>query len=390
MANADLPDVIALGAWLKNAACRLTGGAAKMSDVHGDLSDPAACLALENSVSAWLRGLRRPVVAIAHDLHPDFFSTRLALRLAAELGVPAISVQHHHAHIAAVMAEHDLHEPVVGLALDGVGLGTDGQAWGGELLSVGEGGFERLGHLGLLGLPGGDVAAREPWRMAASALHALGRGDEIEGRFGAAVGPVAAKGVRQMLQKRLQCPPTSSTGRWFDAAAGALGLSVRQTAEADAAIVLERCAARWLASGREPAGVDVAQVDEAGVLDLRPLLARLLDTPAAAVDEAAAWFHAALAAALADWAAAAAERCGARTVCLGGGCFYNAVLTERVTRHLQARGLRVLRPLRHSCGDAGLALGQAWVAAHGLRAAGRIVVAAPAPANVLNESLSCA
>lgn len=388
MANADLPDVIALGAWLKNAACRLTGGAARMSDVHGDLSDPAACLALENSVSAWMSDMRRPVVAIAHDLHPDFFSTRLALRLSAELGVPAIGVQHHHAHIAAVIAEHDLHEPVVGLALDGVGLGTDGLAWGGELLNVGEGGFERLGHLGLLGLPGGDAAAREPWRMAASALHALGRGGEIEDRFGAAVGPAAAKGVRQMLQQRLQCAPTSSAGRWFDAAAGALGLSVRQAAEADAAMALERCAARWLAAGREPAGIDVVQVDEAGVLDLRPLLARLFDTPVAAIDEAAAWFHAALAAALAPWAAAAAERCGASTVCLGGGCFFNAVLTERVTRHLHARGLRVLRPLRYSCGDAGLALGQAWVAAHRLRSAGSAVLTLPA--TVFNESLSCA
>jgi hydrogenase maturation protein HypF len=300
--------------------------------------------------------------------------------------VPAVGVQHHHAHIAAVMAEHDLHEPVIGLALDGVGFGTDGQAWGGELLRVDTGGCERLGHLSLLDLPGGDVAASEPWRMAASVLHALGRGEEIEPRFVAAIGPAAAKGVRQMLAKKINCPPTSSTGRWFDAAAAALGLSVRQTEEAQAARALERCAARWLAAGHEPGAIDVAQVDARGVLDMRPLLARLLDTPVgaieSAVDEAAAWFHAALAAALARWADSAAERHGARTVCLGGGCFFNAVLAERVTRHLQASGLRVLRPRRYSCGDAGLALGQAWVAAHRLRV--------DPTAAALNESLTCA
>ena len=379
----DLPDVLALGAWLKNAACRLSAGEPRLSAVHGDLGDPQACIALENSVAALLNDTPRPVAAIAHDLHPDFFSTRLALRLAGELGVPAFGVQHHHAHIAAVMAEHGVHKPVIGLALDGVGLGSDGQAWGGELLRVDAQGFHRLGHLHPLGLPGGDVAAREPWRMAASALHTLGRGDQIEARFGAAVGAASAKGVRQMLEKQLHCPPTSSTGRWFDAAAAALGLSLKQTQEAEAAIALELAATRWLAAGREPrvAG-EPPTVDEQGVLDLRPLLAPLFDTPASATDEAAAGFHTALAAALAGWAAAAAERFDTGTVSLGGGCFFNALLTTRVMQHLERRGLRVLRPLRYSCGDAGLALGQAWVAAHRLRAANG--------AAHLNESSSCA
>ncbi len=351
----DLPDVLALGAWLKNVACRLSAGEPRLSALHGDLGDPQACIALEESVATLLNDTPRPVAAIAHDLHPDFFSTRLALRLATELGVPALGVQHHHAHIAAVMAEHGVHKPVIGLALDGVGLGNDGQAWGGELLGVDVQGFRRLGHLHPLGLPGGDVAAREPWRMAASALHALGRADEIEQRFAAAVGVARARGVRQMLARQLQCPPTSSTGRWFDAAAAALGLSLKQTQEAEAAIALEQAATRWLAAGREPR-IDAAAptVDEQGVLDLRPLLATLFDTPAA-TGEAAAVFHTALAAALADWAAAAAERFDTGTVCLGGGCFFNALLTTRVTQYLERRGLRVLRALRFSCGDAGLA-----------------------------------
>jgi hydrogenase maturation protein HypF len=379
----DLPDVLALGAWLKNVACRLSAGEPRMSAEHGDLGEPQACIALETSVAALLNDTPRPVAAIAHDLHPDFFSTRLALRLAAELGVPSVGVQHHHAHIAAVMAEHGLQQAVIGLALDGVGLGSDGQAWGGELLRVDAQGFRRLGHLHPLGLPGGDVAAREPWRMAASALHTLGRGDEIEQRFAAAVGLSRARGVRQMLARQLHCPPTSSTGRWFDAAAAALGLSLKQALEAEAAMALEQAATRWLAAEREPRSHGAPPtVDAQGVLDLRPLLAPLFDTPPTATDEAAAGFHTALAAALAGWAAAAAERFDTGTVCLGGGCFFNDVLTTRVTQHLEGRGLRVLRPQRFSCGDAGLALGQAWVAAHQLRTG-------TGPAR-LNESSPCA
>lgn len=378
-ANPDLPDVLAVGAWLKNAACRTVAGEARLSRLHGDLVDPLACRALEASVAALLSDSDRPIAAVAHDLHPDFFSTRLALQLADVLGVPAIGVQHHHAHIAAVMAEHGLCKPVIGLALDGVGLGTDGTAWGGELLRVGERQWQRLGHLRPLGLPGADKAAREPWRMAASVLHAMGRGDEIEPRFGAAVGASTARGVRLMLDRGLNCPPTSSAGRWFDAAAAALGLSVAQAHEAEAAIALEQSAARALAAGREPADLGAARVDGQGVLDLAPLLGRLFDTPATAVDAAAAWFHAALASALADWAAAAAHRADIDTVCLGGGCFANAVLTDRVTRQLQGRGLRVLRPQRHACGDAGLALGQAWVAAR-----------RPTPTHVPDESRPCA
>ena len=129
--------VLAVGAWLKNAACLVLDDRAHWSPVHGDLSDPAACDALERSVQALARQAEAagaPVQAIAHDLHPDFFSTQLAIATADALGVPAIGVQHHHAHLAAVVAEHGIEGPVVGLALDGVGLGTDGMPWGGELL----------------------------------------------------------------------------------------------------------------------------------------------------------------------------------------------------------------------------------------------------------------
>lgn len=379
--RAELPPVLACGAWLKNAACLLADGRAQWSPVHGDLGDPEACRALDASVRRLSAESPRPVAAVAHDLHPDFFSTRLAQSLAAEWGVPAIAVQHHHAHIGVVMADHGLDEPVIGLALDGVGLGTDGTAWGGELLWVSPGDWRRLGGLWPLHLPGGDVAAREPWRMAAAAMHALRQGDGIAARFAPIVGAAAARGVQRMLAAQLNCPVTSSAGRWFDAAAGALGISVRQAHEAEAAIALQTLAEQhWAQRPVEPCDslVDPTALE---CLDLRPLLAHLLDTPPAGVAEAAAWFHVSLAHSLADWAAVAAREAGTRTVCLGGGCFFNAVLTSHLVGRLVSQGLRVLTPRSTSCGDAGLALGQAWVAAHQL--------ATPRPAPIL-ESSRCA
>lgn len=375
--------VLAVGAWLKNAACLVLDGRAHWSPVHGDLSDPAACSALELSVQALVRQAAdagAPVQAIAHDLHPDFFSTQLAIATADALGVPAIGVQHHHAHLAAVIAEHGITEPVVGLALDGVGLGTDNTPWGGELLWLDGAQWQRLGHLQPLALPGGDRAAREPWRMAASALHALGRGDEIVPRFGQAVGEAVAAGVHQMLDKGLNCPKTSSAGRWFDAAAGALGLCHHQRDEAQAAIALEQAAARALSlrPDRRPLAGAVLQAD--GRIDLRPVLARLFDATDA--DVAAAGFHLALADALAVALITAARRRSIRTAALGGGCFFNRILRERTVRRLVDAGLTVYLPGPPGCGDAGLAIGQAWVAAQQL--------ARPTTQTPVEETVPCA
>ncbi len=326
---------------------------------HGDLSTPAACLALEASAEALLDAAGGPVDALAHDLHPDFHSTRLALALAHRLQVPAFGVQHHVAHIGVALAEAGIHTPVIGIALDGFGLGDDGAAWGGELLQVDRGNWQRVGHLQTLRLPGGDRAALEPWRLAAAALHALGRGDEIEPRFGARVGCAAALGVAGLLQRGLNCPPTSSAGRWFDAAAAALGLCDVQHHEAEAAMALESLA------GAHDEGSDAPVLPAPdGVIDLRPLFAEIFSLadrgqPA----RGARRFHDGLADALAAAACGAASRAGTDTVVLGGGCFANRRLSERLTRRLQEAGQRVLRPQTVGCGDAGLALGQAWVAA---------------------------
>jgi hydrogenase maturation protein HypF len=328
--------------------------------MHGDLSTPEACMALEASIEALLAHAAAPVEAVAHDLHPDFHSTRVAASLAHRLGVPAIGVQHHAAHVGVVLAEQGLRQPVIGIVLDGFGLGDDGGAWGGELLWVHGARWRRVGHLSPLALPGGDRAAREPWRLAAAALHALGRGDEIEARLSPVVGEAAARGVHGLLQRGLNCPATSSAGRWFDAAAGALGLSVRQSHEAEAAIALEQLAAE---ACDEETEAFVPPLHE-GVLDMRPALARLL-APEAKAQAArhARFFHHALADGLAQAAHEAACAADTGVVVLAGGCFLNRVLTARLQAQLHGRGLQTLMPRHGHCGDAGLALGQAWMAA---------------------------
>jgi hydrogenase maturation protein HypF len=375
--------VLAVGAWLKNTACLveqpMPGEAvrASWSDLHGDLGTPDARLALERSIDALLQSTGTRVQAIAHDLHPDFHSTHVALDMAGRLGVPAVAVQHHHAHIAATLAEagHRPDEAVIGLALDGVGHGADGTAWGGELLWVRGAQCRRIGHLMPLALPGGDAAAREPWRMTAAVLHAAGRGDEIESRFGPLVGEAAARTVRGLLDRRLNAPLTTSAGRWFDAAAGALRLNLRQRHEAEAAQHLERIATQALSSmpvdtlwSPRPAALTASPTGPVSI-DLRDAVLELLDVAPDQLGAGAARFHLAMADALAQAARDACARHGVRRVAFGGGCFFNRLLTERLASTLVGAGLEVLRPSPQVTGDSGLALGQGWVAVQRLASA---------------------
>lgn len=357
------PDVLALGAWFKNTACALVGEHAYLSPTVGDLDGVEACLAHEATVRAYL-GLFESAgttpAAVGHDLHPDFHSSRFAQEVADELGVPAIPVQHHHAHLASVAAEHGVDEPVVGLALDGVGLGTDGSAWGGELLWVHRQRWDRVAGLRPLRLPGGDRAAREPWRMAASVLEELGRGEEIAGRWPR---QTAASGLHRMMASGLRSPVTSSMGRVFDAAAGLLGLSTVMKMEAEAAIAVEGAARRHIdADGPGEVLEGGWTQDAAGHLDVLPLLATLIDVPADRVDAAAARFHATLAAALADWLLRAAADRGVAVVAFAGGCFFNAILRADLRGRVAAAGLRMIEPTTLLPGDTAIALGQAVIA----------------------------
>jgi hydrogenase maturation protein HypF len=349
------PPVLAVGGWFKNTVCVTRGDEAFVSQHIGDLDNAAACSFFEESIGQLLKFLQVSPEIVAHDLHPDFHSTRFAADFARQRGIRALGVQHHHAHAASVLAEHGVQAPVIALALDGVGLGTDGGAWGGELLRVDGVGFERLGHLVPLALPGGDRAAREPWRMAAAVLHQLGRGNEIAQRF---AGQHAAPTVAQMLERDINCPQTSSLGRVFDAAAGLLGVRSVMAFEGQAAMLLEGLAERY---------GDILPFDhgwriENGCLDLLPLFAVLADEKDA--KRGAAIFHATLIAALADWVHAVTP--GDGTVVGNGGCFLNQILARGLRSRLGAHGLHLLEARRLPPNDGGLSLGQAWIASQHL------------------------
>jgi hydrogenase maturation protein HypF len=351
--------VLAVGGHLKNTVCATRGDEAFLSQHIGSLDNAATCVALEEAVEHLLDVLAIAPVAVAHDLHPDYHSTRFAAAFAARSGTPLVGVQHHHAHIGAVLAEHRVEGPALGVALDGVGLGDDGAAWGGELLVVDGASSRRVGHLRELPLPGGDRAAREPWRLGAAVLHLLDRADEIERRFPR---PAAAI-VRQMLQQRLNAPLTSSMGRWFDAAAALLGVRDVQGFEGQAPMLLEGLAA---SAGPVPPLADGFRLGDDGLLDLLPLARALIDAPSPA--QGAALFHSTLVEALAAWSIAAAQATGVDVVAFGGGCFLNAILSSGLRARLAARGLTVLEARQAPANDGGLALGQAWVARRALGA----------------------
>lgn len=345
------PSVLALGAGLKNTICLTRGDEPFVSAHIGDLDNAATCAFLEETVHHLINILQVTPQIIACDLHPDFHSTRFAHALADEWRVPLIHVQHHHAHIAAIAAEHGRQGPLLGLALDGVGLGSDGTPWGGELLHMDVADFTRLGHLRELPLPGGDKATREPWRMAAAALHALGRSEQIDSRFADQAG---ATTIAQMLGRKLNCPETTSMGRYFDAAAGLLSVRAVAAFEGQAAMLLEGLArdAEALPTGW--------RIDSDNNLDLYPLLAAIADESDATIG--ASRFHATIIAALADWVLTTARREDLNTIALGGGCFLNHRLTRGLRARLEQAGLTVLEARQLPPNDGAISLGQAWVA----------------------------
>ncbi|MCB9957942.1 MAG: carbamoyltransferase HypF [Rhodospirillaceae bacterium] len=341
-----LPPVLALGAHFKSTVCLTRGADAFLSQHIGDLDTAESLRFFEEAVAHLRRLVGSEPVLVAHDRHPDYASTRFA----DGLDLPALPVQHHHAHVAAVAAEHGVAGPLLGLALDGVGLGDDGTAWGGELMEVDGAHYRRLGHLAELPLPGGDAAATQPWRMAAAVLHQLGRSGEIAPRL-AAHGPAAE--LAELLRRGLRCPPTSSAGRLFDAAAGLLGICPVASYEAEAAMRLEGLVS---VPRLQPGGWTI---DDHNRLGLLPLLEALIGCDP---QVGAELFHGTLIAGLVDWVGRAAEATGLTQVALGGGCLANRVLAEGLIDGLTAHGLAVLTARNVPPNDGGLALGQAWIA----------------------------
>ena len=341
-----VPPILAVGGYLKNTVCVTRGDEAFLSQHIGDLDTPKGLRFFEETVTHLLDILEVEPELVAHDLHPDFHSTRFA----QSLGKPTLPVQHHHAHGAAVMAEAGLEEPVLALCLDGFGLGGDGGAWGGELLRIDRQGFERIGHLAPLKQPGGDLAAREPWRMGSAVLHALGKASDIQIKYRENNG---SQMISQVLDKGVNCPETSSCGRLFDAAAGLLGVKPKASFEGQAPMLVEGMvsAPKVLEGGW--------RVDN-GVMSMLPTLAALAESNP---EEGANLFHGTLVAALTDWLVWAARQTGLKTVCLNGGCFLNAVLVEGLTQSLREQGLTPLIARQSPPNDGGISLGQAWIAA---------------------------
>jgi hydrogenase maturation protein HypF len=320
----DGPVVLALGAHLKSTVTVTRGREAFVSQHIGDLDTAETVRFWRETIDHLLGVLDVKPDVIACDLHPDYLSSRMA----GDFGAPVIRVQHHAAHIAAVAAEHGQAGPVLGLALDGHGLGTDGGAWGGEMMVVDGAGWRRIGGLGTLALPGGDRAAREPWRMGVAALHATGRGATATARFPAhpLAEPVAAR-----LAAGAEPVATSSLGRLFDAVAALLGVRAVQAYEGQAAMELEALVETPRAM---PGGWTLA----GGVLSFKPLLAAFADSPPDA-RTGADLFHGTLIKGLAALAAGGAAETGLSTLCLGGGCMMNRVLAEGL---MAALGGRVL------------------------------------------------
>ncbi len=351
--------VLAMGGELKNTFCLASGRDAFMSQHVGDMGSVETLAAFERSAGQFTDMYQIAPRKLAADRHPGYQTRRWADEHGEQ---PVELVQHHHAHIAAVMAEHGVPagERVIGFAFDGTGYGTDGAIWGGEVLLAGYDGFERCAHVRYAPLPGGDAAIRKPYRTALAHLWAAGIAWESD------LPPVghAPEGeltvLRRQLERGVGCTPTSSMGRLFDAVSSLLGVRHIATYEAQAALELE-----WLAA----AHLTVARHYRFGLhgeeIDAAPVLAALTDDlrdgcPSGPI---AAGFHVAVARLIGDAADRLRQKSGAHPVALSGGVFQNVLLLRLARRELAARDHHVLTHRLVPPNDGGLALGQAVVGA---------------------------
>jgi hydrogenase maturation protein HypF len=352
--------ILALGGQLKNTFALGCGRRALLSHHAGDLDELLAFEAFERDVDLYERTFHITPRAIAHDLHPDYASTQYARR---RIGVTHIGVQHHHAHLAGCMAEHGLEGPVIGVAWDGAGWGLDGCVWGGEFLIGDRFAVQRAAHFRYVAQPGGDRAAREPWRMALSHLLDTGVDDRhvFEG-----IPQSVMRTVIQMIARGVNAPLSSSAGWLFDAVAALCGAATAMTFEGQAAMWLESLAeesgdrARYSFALSEP-----AEPDAPLVVDTRPLIRAIAEDCRRGVAPAAIArrFHATLGAVVRDVADLMRARTGLNRVALSGGVFLNAILTAEVETQLVESRFEVYRHQLVPPGDGGLSLGQIAVAA---------------------------
>jgi hydrogenase maturation protein HypF len=358
----DLPlpapaHILACGAELKSTFCVAKGRRAWVGHHIGDLRTWETLRSFTEGIEHFQRLFAVAPAVVAHDLHPEYLSSKYAHD---RPDVRLEGVQHHHAHLAACLAEHGECGPAIGAIYDGTGYGTDGTVWGGELMLGDLASFERIGHLETVRMPGGDQAIREPWRMACAWLVAIGEEDPaLPAPLTAGVAPARWRAIAEMARSGLSAPMTSSMGRLFDAVAALCGVRARVNYEGQAAVELEALA--------EPGSAEAypMSVGPDGVLDGRATVRAVVDdisrgTPVPVVS---ARFHAGVAEATAVACARAAAEHGVATVVLSGGVFQNRRLLERTSAMLVEAGLRVLVPEKLPPNDGGVAYGQAAVAA---------------------------
>ncbi len=356
------PPMLACGAELKSTFCVASGSRAWVSQHIGDLRNWETLRSFREGVEHFQALFAVAPEVVAHDLHPDYLSTGYAL---AREDVELVGVQHHHAHMAAVLAEHGERGRAIGAIYDGSGLGSDGTVWGGELLVGDLAHAERVGHLHPVRLPGGDAAVREPWRMACAWLLAAFDGEaalpaSMVGRVDAERWEQAA----ELARRGTSSPITSSVGRLFDAVAALCGIRMTVRDEGRAAIELEAAATCAPASDRNAYPLPVVEDRQILQLDARETVRAIVDDLAAGVSpaEVSSRFHNSLANATARALSLLAQREGVRTVVLSGGVFQNRLLLERCTARLRQSGLRVLIPRELPPNDGAISYGQVAVA----------------------------
>jgi hydrogenase maturation protein HypF len=354
---------LGVGAELKSTFCLAKGTRAWVSHHIGDLRNAETLRSFGEGVAHFERLFDVAPRIVAHDRHPDYLSTRYAQ---AYPGAQLLAVQHHHAHLAAVAAEHGVRGRVVGAILDGAGLGSDDTVWGGEILLGDLAGCERAAHLWPVALPGGDAAAREPWRMARSWLIACGEDAGVPDRLTGAVSAERWEQVGALVRSGFRAPLSSSAGRLFDAVAALCGVCASATYEGQAAALLESSCARE-ERGAYPLEI-LARPGAPSLLDARELVRAVRAQLAAGVAPGvvAARFHNGLADGVAAAAATVAGASATDTVVLAGGVFQNRRLLERTAAALARAGLRVLLPRLLPPNDGAISFGQVAVAlAHG-------------------------
>ncbi len=359
-----VPDILACGGELKNTLCITKNNYAILSQHIGDLTNYEAMGFFEETLKNLKRTFKAEPHIIAHDMHPDYLSTRFAQNYKPDDGsnVTLVPVQHHHAHIASCMAENGENGRVIGVAFDGTGYGLDGNSWGSEFLIAGYDSFERFAHLNYISLPGGDKAVKEPWRIALSILHQTYGPDCIKlfESFKPGISVEEARLVSRMLERKINSPLSCGMGRLFDAVSSLAGICDRITFEGEAAIALEMAAADtdelypYYLEGSSPMVINVMPLVRAIVLDIRV---------GVAASTVAGKFHNTVAAMVVEICALARDNTGLETVALSGGVFQNALLFGLVESGLQRRGFRILSHSKVPTNDACISLGQAAVAA---------------------------